>query len=251
MKIIQITDLHLFEDRAKALADVVTSQSFAAVLADIDACHGDFDLLVITGDIAHDEALPTYEALHETLGERLTRCQLIPGNHDNREYLSATFGEHFATATDTLDFVTHVGHWRVVGLDTQVTGEVYGQLTRGQVDWLRLQLESGADPTIIFLHHPPAPIGVGWIDAIPLREPEPFLDVVRAHNVQALVAGHVHQAAEGEVAGTRFYTTPSTCMQFGSGPDKVFLPSGYGYRVFELGEHTLTTAVTRVTPLPA
>ena len=251
MKVIQITDLHLHEDRAATLKEVVTWESFEAVLADIDANHSDFDLMVITGDIAQDEALPTYEAFREALGDRIARCRLIPGNHDDRAHLTATFEGFFSAGTETLDFVTHVGHWRIVGLDTQVTGEVHGQLTASQVDWLDMQLNAGPEPTLIFLHHPPAPIGVAWLDANPLRDHEQFLNLVSRHNVQALVAGHVHQASEGQVAGTTFYTTPSTCMQFGSGSDKEFMTSGYGYRIFELGEASLATSVTRVTPLPA
>jgi 3',5'-cyclic-AMP phosphodiesterase len=250
MKVIQITDLHLHENRTKALGKVVTWDSFEAVLSDIDTHHGDFDLLVITGDIAHDEALPTYQALRETLGTRLSRCRLIPGNHDNREYLSATFISQFCDGTSTLDFVTQIGGWRIVGLDTQVTGEVHGQLTDPQVDWLRVQLESEPMPTLVFLHHPPGPIGVEWLDAMSLRQHPEFVKLIAQHNVHALVAGHVHQAAEGQVAGTAFYTTPSTCMQFGSGPDREFLTAGYGYRTFDLTANSMSTAITRVTPLP-
>ena len=250
MKVIQITDLHLQEDHSAALRGVVTWDSFAAVLDDIDTHHGDFDLLVITGDIAHDEALPTYQALHDTLGSRLSRCQLIPGNHDNRQYLTATFPRHFSAGTDTLDFVTQLNGWRIIGLDTQVTGEVHGQLTDPQIAWLRIQLESGSMPTLIFLHHPPGPIGVPWLDEVPLQQRADFIALVAQHNVQALVAGHVHQATEGQFAGTRFYTTPSTCMQFGSGTEKEFLSSGYGYRTFELADDRMKTTVTRVTQLP-
>ena len=160
-KVVQITDLHLVSDRTQPLRDIYTWDTFEEVLADIEVNHSDYALLVITGDIADDEALSTYQQLRDALGDRLDRCRFVPGNHDNRDHLSKTFPAHFSAGTDTLDFVTHTGSpstWRIVGIDTQRTGAVDGHITDAQVEWLGLQLASGEMPgyaLVEFLVDPP------------------------------------------------------------------------------------------------
>lgn len=246
MKIIQITDLHLFAERSGQARGVITWDSFEAVLADVESRHADLDLLVITGDIADDEQHDTYVLLRERLAAHISRTRLLPGNHDNCASLRTVFPEHYAAGTDTLDFVTHLNGWRIVGLDTQLPGEVSGEITPAQVDWLSLQLASGPAPTLLFLHHPPADIGVAWLDKLKLNPNPAFETLLLGQRVDALFAGHVHQANAATYAGVSLHTTPSTCVQFGSGDEKAYTPAGWGYRVLHLDGERLHTEVQRV-----
>ena len=52
VRIVQLTDLHLYKRRDGVLAGVRTWESFAAVQKQVRDRHGDFDYLIITGDLA-------------------------------------------------------------------------------------------------------------------------------------------------------------------------------------------------------
>ena len=149
-KVVQVSDTHLLSDRTGCVAEVPTWLSFRAVLDDIDERHGNFDLLVLTGDLAQDELEPTYAHLREGLGERLSRSRLIPGNHDDRPALRKIFPEFFSADAQWLTFAVDCGNWRVVGLDSQVTGAVHGALSAEQLKWLDDELSHHPQPHLIF-----------------------------------------------------------------------------------------------------
>ena len=88
-RVVQLTDCHLFADPERAMNGVVTRPRLELVLDDVRTSVPDFDLLVVTGDTASDEALATYEAFREALGDWVPRLRIVPGNHDDRAFLQS------------------------------------------------------------------------------------------------------------------------------------------------------------------
>ncbi|MGI9321172.1 MAG: metallophosphoesterase, partial [Thiogranum sp.] len=80
IRILQLSDLHLYQDRDGHLHGVPTWATFRAVLEQVRSQQDDFDYLVLTGDLAQDEALETYLMLREALAGWVERCRIIPGN---------------------------------------------------------------------------------------------------------------------------------------------------------------------------
>ena len=249
LTILQLSDLHIFADVSDRLANVPTYRTFAEVLAFIDA-HESFDYLVLTGDLAQDEARPTYEKLREMLGPRVDRTWLVPGNHDDRELLRSVFADR-APAEGPLTFAFDAGDWRVLGLDTHVPGRVSGRLEAEQLDWLDDELAAGsARPCLAFCHHPPVPCGVDWLDRLSLEDPYSLLVRMRENErFRALACGHVHRASECVVGGTRVYTTPSTAFQFGDRRDTRYDMLPPGYRRFTLRGDEFASEVVRLPEL--
>ncbi len=247
-KLVQITDLHLFQDASGLLAGVPTWDTFRAILDQIDRQHSDFDALIITGDIAQDEQPRTYHLLREALGERLARCRLIPGNHDSRPGLKEAFPELFPAAARSLTFEWRLGAWKIIGLDSQVTGEVYGGMDSEQRDWLGERLAAEPEmPTLIFVHHPPIAIDVAWLDRPPFRDAQALIALVEASpQVKVVCAGHVHQAFEGRIGAAQMLTTPSTCVQFAKRAEMAFDTSAAGYRTFHLSSDGARSEVHRL-----
>ncbi len=66
-KILQLTDLHLFADPSIRLNGIPTRETLHEVLRFIINGSHDFEHLIITGDLAHDDSLEAYEALSDTL----------------------------------------------------------------------------------------------------------------------------------------------------------------------------------------
>jgi Icc protein len=250
--VIQLTDLHLFADRTGQLAGIRTWDTFEAILAEVRARYPDFDLLVLTGDLVHDDTLKTYEMLREALGDWSVRCRMIPGNHDDPRLLRQIFAEGFSNAGSSLAFASHCGDWRMIGLDSHVPAQVAGRIGTPQLEWLAACLESQPEvPTLLFVHHPPVSIDVAWLDATRLEAPMGLCALIeRSPQVRAVCAGHVHQESEMHIAGTPVYTTPSTCVQFGARAEKSYDPRTAGYRSFTLRPDGFSTEVHRLSHAP-
>ena len=246
--LLQLSDLHLLAGTGERLNDVPTKETFAELLAFIDA-QEPFDHLVLTGDLAQDEALSTYETLREMLGSRLDRTCIVPGNHDDREHLRRAFADR--TAAGPLTFAFDTGGWRVLGLDTHVPGQVSGRLDPTQLQWLDAELsDEPGRPCLVFCHHPPVPVGVEWLDRLSLEAPGSLLVRMRDNErFRALACGHVHRESETAVGGARVYTTPSTAFQFGDDHDTRYDMLPPGYRRFTLRGEELTSEVVRLPEL--
>jgi len=129
-KILQLTDLHLMADRNAALKGVRTRDSLIDVLRFArqrsQAGEWNFDYILLTGDLAHDQQLATYEDLRELLGDWVSRCRLIPGNHDDRTLIRKVFPELVTASAEFINFSVETADWRLIGLDSHVDGEVHG-----------------------------------------------------------------------------------------------------------------------------
>jgi Icc protein len=237
-RIVQITDTHLFRDPQGVLAGIPTWKTFTAVLRQIEQYHGDFDYLILTGDLAQDEELETYRILRETLGDWIERCRILPGNHDDRGHLRKVFPELFKDNDDPLTFTLSSEGWEIIGLDSHIPGETQGRIEIGQMQWLRDQLQmSPNSPTLLFLHHPPVAISVDWLDRIGLDDAQDLIELIKASpQIKAVCAGHVHQEFEGRIGSAAIYTTPSTCVQFGARTEKSFDTKAAGYRLLQLDD---------------
>lgn len=251
-RLLQLTDLHLFADPGQRLVGVPTRDSLIEVRRFIDSQPGTFDHVMITGDFTHDELPETYRSVREILGDWVGRCRIVPGNHDDRDAMRQVFQDVIPTSTGVVTFLFKTGGWRLIGLDTHIPGEVPGRIEPEQLDWLRQELTSHAqEPTILFMHHPPVPVGCAWLDSIGLEEPQELLDLIAASpQVRVVSAGHVHHVFEGRIGGARILTTPSTAVQFKpEGEEPVFDHVPPGYRTFTLDEGSFATEVVRLPEL--
>ena len=248
IRIIQLTDLHLYQDRESRLAGVRTWETFGAVLETVRRKEPGFDYLVLTGDLAQDESFETYAMLREALGDWVGRCRIIPGNHDDPARLREVFPDAWSQGEGPLGFSLQAGGWRVIGLDSHLPGEVNGRVDSNQIDWLEAELAS--DPALlalIFVHYPPIPINVAWIDELGLKECGEFVALVESSpQVKVVCAGHVHQEFAGRIGRAAFYTTPSTCVQFSARAEKAFDTKMAGYRTFTLERDSFRTEVVRL-----
>jgi Icc protein len=247
-RIVQLSDLHLYRDRGGLLAGVRTWATFDAVLDLVSRRHEDFDYLVLTGDLAQDEALETYVMLRDALGDWMQRCRIVPGNHDDRGNLREVFPELFPKGEGLLTFTLQCHGWCVVGLDSQVPGETRGHIDGDQLRWLEAQLARCPGwPALLFVHHPPVPVNVAWIDALGLYDAADFVALIEASpQIKLICAGHVHQEFGGRVGAAAVYTTPSTCVQFGARKEKTFDIRMAGYRTITLAKDGYHTEVHRL-----
>ncbi len=243
--VVQITDLHLFSERDGTLLSVPTWETFDEALELLAREVPDWDLLVLTGDLAQDEERATYEALAAALGERVGRTLMIPGNHDNTAHMRAVFPAAFDPSGAR--FARVLDGWLLIGLDSHVDGQVSGHVGAEQTAWAQEQLSAHPGlPALLFIHHPPAPIGAAWLDGMALVDPEPVGSLVAANKdrIRGVFCGHVHQDTQVALHGVPVFSTPATAFQFTPRtelPGLDMLPPGF--RVLELGDELQTRVV--------
>jgi Icc protein len=252
LRIVQISDTHLFADPEGELLGVRTRIGTEAVINHVRSEVGTFDLMVISGDLVHEEAA-AYEELRGLLGDWLPLCRVIPGNHDKRRSLRGTFPESHSPLEEDVVFEQKLGNWQLIGLDTLRAGYVEGEIKEPQWEWLEgLLAENAEHPTVIFMHHPAVLIGSGWLDQLGLLESERFQQLVTdSPQVKLISAGHVHQESATTIGHAAAHTLPAASVQFAVGTDEFAVGSEPpGYRIIDLEEDgSFVTEVVRV-PIP-
>lgn len=226
--LLHLTDTHIATAENSALKGVGVRESLVRVLAHA-ARHQYHDLLLATGDLAHDGSETAYRWLAEALKPAASRTACLAGNHDNPS--------HLATVLPTPKQI-RLNNWRMILLHTPVTDAEGGHLAEAELAFLELALSAPSMPTLIALHHPPVAIGSRWLDAIGLDNTGDFWDIVeRHHQVRAVLFGHAHQAFDAFRGSVRLLGTPSTCVQFRPRSDDFALDTlPPGYRTLTLHE---------------
>lgn len=249
-RIVQLTDLHVSADPDARLYDIPTRELLQDVAAHVERHAGRVDHLVVTGDHTHDEQPDSYEAVREILRPWHDRVWLVPGNHEDRATLRATFRDRVpGRGAERITFSFTAGEALCLGLDTHVPGQVSGRVDDGQLAWVSEQLDAHDPATaVLFMHHPPVLLGRAWLDRIGLEGRERLQDLVlRDSRIRLVCCGHVHHESSSRVGKATVVTTPSTGLQFSPDEDEpTFVQAPPGYRIIELEGAGCTTRVVRL-----
>lgn len=213
IRILQITDTHLFAGKDQTLLGVNTWASYNAVLNTILEEVTDYDLVVATGDLVQDHSVTAYQHFADGIARLAAPCICLPGNHDFQPAMYTTLEKA------NLPGDKHVllgEHWQAVLLDSQLSGAPHGMLSDYQISWLDATLSLYPKRhTLIFLHHHPLPSGCHWLDPHCLRNSHLLEEVLQHYPLaQTLLCGHIHQELELIWNGRRVLASPSTCVQF-------------------------------------
>jgi len=148
--------------------------------------------------------------------------------------------------------IFRVARWQILMLDSQVPGEVGGELGDAELARLDSALQAARDGglyTLVCLHHQPVPIGCDWLDEQMVADAPAFFQVLdRYPAVRGVLWGHVHQQVDRERNGASLMASPSTCVQFAPGsPGFKADDEPPGYRWLDLHpDGSIDTGVSRV-----
>ena len=199
MLIAQISDLHIKQEDELSYGSIDSYARVSRCVRHIMSLERRPDAVLATGDLTHYGTHEEYGRLRTLLAPLSMPVYLIPGNHDNRDHLAESFPDHahFPRGADALCYAIDVHPMRLIGLDTVVPGAVGGALASRQSDWLDHTLATApAQPTIIFMHHPPIETGIRHMDEIALDGVgvDALSRIVARHaQVKRVVCGHVHR----------------------------------------------------------
>jgi Icc protein len=212
VRILQLSDPHLYADPEGRLLGLKTLETLNQVLEQAQKELPPMDLALVTGDLVHDASPEGYGLLQERLTTLGIPTYCIPGNHDDPALLASCLNGNPVSTTSQVE----QNDWLLILLDSKKPGEEKGLLNAGELDKLASTLDDNPDKhTLVCLHHNPVPVGSGWLDTMQLENADEFFSIIDRHpQVRGIIWGHVHQAFESERNGVRLIGTPSTCFQF-------------------------------------
>lgn len=218
MLVCQISDLHLKAPGKLCYGRVDTAAYLRSAVETIGRLAPAPDAVLVTGDLVDGGRPEEYLHLVKLLEPLALPVYVIPGNHDRREALRETLVHaghtYLANGRARLEYAVEFASFRIVALDSLVEGEDQGALVPESLEWLEQELNASHKPTLLALHHPPVPIGIGHMDRVALAEPERLAAVIARHrHVERVLCGHVHRGAVIPWAGTIVVTCPSTAHQ--------------------------------------
>jgi Icc protein len=249
VRLVQITDCHIFATADECLQGLNTRHSFERVSNAALGNPANLDLLLATGDLSQDESAAAYEYLAGQFEQFGVPVFWLPGNHDDidtlREHLT---GKQIYPAKRVL-----VGDWQIVLLDSTVKGQVHGHVSQHQLEFLDNALNQYPDRyALVCLHHQAFDCGSEWLDAKGLKDNDKLRKRITQHNnVRAVLWGHVHQETHQSFDNIEWMSTPSSCVQFKPNSKEFAVgPEKPGYRQLELyPDGTIKTVVHRLQQL--
>ncbi len=244
MLIAQISDLHIPPPGGKTCAVAPMAENLARVIAHIRAAPHVPDLVIVTGDITHDATPPEARHARRLLAGLPAPWRIVPGNHDRRALLAEVFGPETCPVMPEGGFIQHVtdlGPLRLIGLDSLDEGQPGGRLCAQRLAWLAHALgAAGGRRVLLFLHHPPLPLGVPETDEDGFAGARELGRLVAGHGgVERILCGHVHLATHASWHGSIVSTAPSIGMELTrdltpSPPPSRFRLSAPGYMLHHL-----------------
>jgi 3',5'-cyclic-AMP phosphodiesterase len=189
-----------------------------AALASIAELRPGVDAVLVSGDLVDHGAAAEYEQLSGLLADLDVPIHVMAGNHDDRAALRRQF-ELPGDSAAPIQYAVDLGPMRLIVLDSTRPGHDGGELDAERLGWLDSELGAAPDPpALVALHHPPLPTGIPAFDEIglPAADRRALGELVERHpQVLGLVAGHVHRAIVGALAGRPVLSAPSTYLQAG------------------------------------
>lgn len=244
VRIIQLSDLHLFADPQQILMGVNTQESFNAIVAMLKK--EKFSFAILSGDLGQDGSEKAYLRIAKALKFFQVPIYYVPGNHDDSRVLAAVY------PVENISNQRHIilKNWQIILLNSVIPEAVDGYLDDAQLTYLKNCLQDYPEHrALIFFHHSPILLNTAWLDKYCIKNAAKFWDLVNNHaNVTGVFYGHVHMEAVEKVEGVYCYSAPATCFQFKRYAEQFALENiAPGYRIIELSvAGRLTTLVKRL-----
>jgi 3',5'-cyclic-AMP phosphodiesterase len=204
------------------------------------------DLLDRERTLGPDDYESSYGLLAHILAGLPCPIHFLVGNHDNR----VAFNRVLRASAPTPDAPCYYSFdhldYHFVALDSHEAGQAAGYVDPAQLAWLRQDLAGHrGQPTIVFVHHHPWPLGLAWIDTMMVRNGNDLMTTLGGHaQVRWVICGHVHLDQSIQRGGLTMLATPSTCVQISKvSQEPKILPGPPAFRVVDVDGEALSTRV--------
>ncbi|GAB4023712.1 metallophosphoesterase family protein [Spirosoma koreense] len=209
MRIAFITDIHIGAEGERPQG-VDVRQNFLDALAFLTELKP--NCLVIGGDICSTVGnRSVYEWVKDQLDDLPFPYYIVSGNHDESVMIAEVFRMTHDLHQNELYYALPLEGRPTLFLDSSK-----GALSDEQWTWLHDYMHALRDNNVlIFMHHPPVPADVAFMDAhYPFRQSEEFIKMVADQACHiTVVCGHYHVEKEVQLGDLLVLLTPSTFYQ--------------------------------------
>ena len=215
-KFIHLTDTHLASP-GQHLYGLDPRARLDAAVADINKHQSDAAFAVVTGDLTHWGEPDSYANFAEAMAALKMPYVAMVGNHDRRVACLAGLKSAPRDPNGYEQGRRPTEHGLFVFLDTLDETSHAGEMCGKRLGWLKETLAAApADmPFVVFMHHPPFPVGVHAMDQISLKQSREFAEVIARYRarIRHLFYGHVHRPISGSYGKIPFSTLRGTNHQ--------------------------------------
>ena len=233
MKILHLTDCHLYDNKIERKAGYATYDSLQRVINLAIESKFNFDVVIASGDISQIPSPTSYKLFEHLISSLDIPVLAVPGNHDDAQQLQSVV-EKCPTDKACIKIINDM---LFLLINSQVKNKEHGQIEKEDLLYIESLLEKHKEkPVVVVIHHPPVLTGSNWMDKIGLNNKEEFLNTLAHYpNVKMVLFGHVHQEIESQFQHIRIFGTPSSCYQFKPGTENVeYDDKKPGFRYIEI-----------------
>ncbi len=248
IKLIQISDCHLFSNINKSHKKINPYQTLKKLLSYIQQHESNANAILLTGDLSQDESTTSYQLLNQLLTQTLPYPHYwLTGNHDL----------HPQTITQLIkknicpEYIDLNEHWQIITLNSRWLHHTQGLIGIRQLNWLSQQLQDHTQKnTLIALHHPICTTNSAWLDRHIIDDADLFWQTILPfqQQIKGIIHGHIHQDQTWYINNIPIWSCPSSAYQFAvASKDYQRSEERIGYRVLQLHpDGEITTRVTRI-----
>ena len=188
LKIGQISDTHIGEDESPCAG--ISMFARISLTAYNSESMKDLDLLVLSGDLANENAEPgAYEFVAQVLKDCKVPVCVIPGNHDDLEVMEKYFDLKGKVHNGKCYYRYDIDGRSIFFLDS-----ADGTVSSEQLSWLEQETAKVDGEVLLFMHHPPCFCDHKFMD---LRYAMKNIEEVQAtllkiKNLKHIFVGHYH-----------------------------------------------------------
>jgi 3',5'-cyclic AMP phosphodiesterase CpdA len=206
MRIVQISDTHVSREHPER------AREFAACIQFINRLDPAPEIVVHTGDVAHNGTAEEYAIARGLLDELNAPYFVIPGNRDNRSELIRAFADdrHIRLGMEFVQYSVEHPDARLIFVDSVGNGGNKGHLCAARLAEVERMLSADAGrPWLLFLHHPPFEVGI-------IPDPFQYEDwaaveafgalLARHPQVRGVYCGHVHRNVQASIGSIQART---------------------------------------------
>ncbi len=146
--LVQITDTHIFPPGKLLYGNTDTAAHLGESVRQINAMRPIPDVVLITGDLVEQGDEVGYQHFIELIKPLEMPTYVIPGNHDNPQFMLEVFAgtSHFPATDDTFQYAIEDFPYRILALNSHCDGTELPEFGEKRLSWLQDQLSSSDKP---------------------------------------------------------------------------------------------------------
>ncbi|MEL6538080.1 MAG: metallophosphoesterase [Bacteroidota bacterium] len=231
-RIVQISDLHLLKLRYEVNKGVPPGETLRSILREVSRLDPFPEAIILSGDISDAGFVDSYYLLDRIMMPLEVPYYWIPGNHDDATVMSQ-MEKQLSVEKDKF---FQLGGRNIILLNSAIPDEMYGQLSKRDLDMLNRQLKEYSEyPSLIFVHHHPVYV-MDKLEPYKLLNADDLFDILDEQpRVEAVFYGHVHVVKETIHRGVKYLSCPPAIFHY-SEIDRYSRYSLPGFRLIEWEE---------------